>query len=110
MSDLVSSAMDVLPTEERPASAVISQARKWLRVLRDTLSKQRLPWIDPHVASNPSEVVFEWRIKEKGLTVYVSETSVEFIRSWGTSITEEMDDGVVETKEAMLIVWAWLLV
>ena len=64
----------------------------------------------PHIASLPSgEVVFEWQQSQKTLAVYVNATGdIDFVRTWGKSVTSEMDDGKVGAISADQL-WQWLL-
>jgi hypothetical protein len=103
-------AIERLEPAERPAPATISRARTWLSTLRNLLADgTEPPWAAPHIATSPDgEVVLEWWHEKKALTVYVDGAGADFVKSWGRSVTMEMEDGKVVTPDEMLRVWRWL--
>jgi hypothetical protein len=64
-------------------------------------------WQSPYIsASEDGEIVFEWWNGVRKLTIYVGVEQVTFLKSWGSRIVEDMEDGVLQTWDPML--WAWL--
>src|ERR1700752_2379665 len=80
-----------------PKSVAIDRAMIWLGELYASLATsgrdKARQWEEPHItASADGEVVFEWWNGSKGLSVYVSETDVSYIKDWGVNIQDEMED------------------
>lgn len=65
-------------------------------------------WVAPHIsASEDGEVVMEWWSGAHKLTVYVGETSAQYLKVWGTNITTQMADGAIEGNQFQGL-WLWL--
>lgn len=63
----------------------------------------------PHITwSSDAEVVLEWRHNQKRLLFYVKENSVEYLKSWGSDIYEEMEEGQVFSPPEVARLWRWL--
>jgi len=89
-----------------PSYSVVAQAADWLR----TLAKIAGEWSPPHVTSSPTgEIVLEWWKDPRKLTIYVSDDTVDYVRSWGTSISNDMAEGTASTTEQALAIWNWLI-
>ena len=70
--------------------------------------RQNFEWIDPRAGLDESgDVVLEWWRDDRKLTIYVQPDSVEYIKSWGPDIENQMESGLLgETAFAKL--WEWL--
>lgn len=77
---------------ERASAATIKRAGEWIvRLFRECDTGL---WVTPHVGPDPGgEVTFEWWNGTKKLDVFVSDSAVEYIKSWGTNVTSEMKSG-----------------
>ncbi len=65
-------------------------------------------WQKPHITENENDFIFEWWNNNKKLTIYVSPTSVEYVKMWGLDIINEMEDGEIHEKEELSELWNWL--
>lgn len=93
-----------------PDRQAIAQAYQWLLLFSHVVSNARLPWLEPSVsASADGEVALEWWHNRKILTIYCNGRSIEYIRSWGVQILDEMDDGDASSKQAIQDLWNWLV-
>lgn len=89
-----------------PSYAVIAQAADWVR----TLAKLASDWSPPHVTSSPTgEVVLEWWKDPRKLTVYVSDDTVDYVMSWGPSLSSDMAEGTATKADQALAIWNWLI-
>src|SRR5207244_11669379 len=96
---------DALPPE--PEAVVYAMA--WLRELFREVESAGLPWLQPHVTSSAEgEVVLQWWNDPKRLTVYLSAPEATFIKSWGSNIETEMEDGSAASAKSRLRLWEWL--
>ncbi len=67
-------------------------------------------WIRPNVtASGDGEVILGWRFGSKRLTIYVGEESVEYLKTWGPDINDNMDDGDASLTTVRQALWKWLV-
>lgn len=65
-------------------------------------------WRLPHVAANEGgEVLFEWWKAEKKLTLFIGPDGIDYLRTWGTHIEQDMDDGEL-AGSTFPTLWAWL--
>ncbi|HVZ86058.1 MAG TPA: hypothetical protein VHG72_03770 [Polyangia bacterium] len=91
---------------ELPSYFVIARAADWVRLLEQLASE----WSLPHVSSSPDgEIVLEWWRDPRKLTVYISDGGAEFIRSWGSSIRNDMAEGTANSVGEALTIWNWLI-
>ncbi|HTK08434.1 MAG TPA: hypothetical protein VL485_14790 [Ktedonobacteraceae bacterium] len=85
----------------------VRHAESWIYQLFSHIAS--LTWITPNVTlGSEGEVVLEWWYKEKKLTVYISDTNVEYVQVWGADIYTEMDDGDAEPINTCRLLWMWL--
>ena len=74
--------------------------------------KSNLLWEEPLVNSNDQgEIVLEWWKGEHELTIKVKENGASYLKSWGTDIFTEMEDGHFERKgfdSPLTLLWLWL--
>lgn len=67
-------------------------------------------WTAPNATASPKgDAVLEWWNGRKKLTLYVSLTNVEYVKSWGSDIDNEMEDGSADAEEERLALWNWLV-
>lgn len=68
------------------------------------------PHVLPHLVTSPDgEVVFEWWYDQRKVTLYVSDDSLFFVKSWGADMSAEMEDGSVPTVSSVPELVAWLI-
>jgi hypothetical protein len=92
-----------------PKTSSILQAKKWIREIYEDATRMGALWRKPHVAADENgDVTFEWWSGDKGLTIYISEQAVTYLKDWGPNIVTEMEDGVVTRAEQRRELWAWL--
>ena len=91
---------------EPPSYSAIARAADWVRNLERSTSE----WNPPHVSSSPGgEIVLEWWRDPRKLTVYISDSGTEFVKSWGTSVRDEMAEGTATSVEEAQAIWNWLI-
>jgi hypothetical protein len=65
-------------------------------------------WSLPHVSANEDgEVIMEWWLGHKKLTIFVGPTKMDYLFTWGDRIDQDMVDGEFLT-EAFPALWAQL--
>lgn len=93
-----------------PNPKAIDHAISWIESMYEDTSTTPRGWREPHVtASEDGDVLFEWRRGAKGLSIYVSETEVSYIKDWGADLVDEMEDGPISTSEDRRRLWDWLM-
>jgi hypothetical protein len=68
-------------------------------------------WSTPLVnVSYESEVILEWWNKSKKLTFYINQSSLDYIKVWGSDIDAEMEDGSINSMQDCSIgrLWQWI--
>ncbi|MGL4568288.1 MAG: hypothetical protein ACRCU6_07135 [Fusobacteriaceae bacterium] len=66
-------------------------------------------WDEPLInVSEDLEVVLEWWHGSKKITIYIKDKSVEYVKTWGADIDNEMEDGEIETEEDIEYLWQWI--
>jgi hypothetical protein len=69
-----------------------------------------LGWIEPNVTGGPEgEVVFEWWLNKKKLTIYIGEENIEYVQVWGKNIDAKITDGDLESIDDFYPLWMWLM-
>jgi hypothetical protein len=98
---------DALP----PDPKAIPYAESWIRELYREVTSAGQTWRRPHVTSSAEgEVVFEWWNGQKELTVYISAEAAFYVRSSGTDLDSEMEEGDAAPATNRSQLWAWLTV
>lgn len=98
------------PGETAPDDAALRRAMHVVDDLRSLADSERLFWVEPSVTASPQgEVVFEWWMEEKRLTLYIASGEVVYVASWGVSIENEMTDGVLAVHDDFRRIWRWLM-
>jgi len=96
---------DALP----PDRDAVVYAMTWLRELFREVEDAGLTWLQPHVTSSAEgEVVLQWWNDPKRLTIYFSVHEEAYIKSWGTDIETEMEDGDAASATNRARLWEWL--
>lgn len=94
-----------------PTPLTQSTARTALARLYRAVTGAGLAWKNPHVSGSPSGVVaLEWWSHPRDLTLFVEGKSAAVVRSWGTSVADEMADDTLNLDDtrAMVALWRWL--
>ncbi len=95
--------------EAAPNGASIEHAKKWIRQMHQHASGPLLPWAKPLVGADGSgNIVLEWWKDERKLTIFVTPRAVEYLKSWGTRIFSEMEDGDIGSASECRALWNWL--
>ncbi|MCY1204297.1 hypothetical protein D9M68_356930 [compost metagenome] len=90
----------------RPNVAAIYRAQHMLPELFSAAGGVR-GWIDPHVsASEAGEVTFEWWRGDKTITLFFNAAGIDYLRAWGSSMDDEMDDGELQDNQFRDL-WLW---
>lgn len=75
-------------------------------------SKANSLWWSPPLVnvSYDSDVVLEWWNKSKKLTFYINQSSLDYIKVWGSDIDTEMEDGSINSMHDYSIrrLWQWI--
>ena len=85
------------------------RSRFWISEAKFLASEVKLPWMEPLINHVDEEISFEWWSSSKKLTIYMSDSSIEFIRVWGPNIKNEMDDGEIRNPFHFVVLWQWLI-
>jgi hypothetical protein len=70
-----------------------------------------LLWSTPLINVNyDSDVVLEWWNKNKKLTFYINQSSIDYMKVWGADIDTEMEDGSLDSMRDGSIgrLWQWI--
>jgi hypothetical protein len=93
-----------------PKKLAVNQALRWIEEMYNDVHLTSKQWKEPHIAaSEDGDVLLEWWNGNKGLSVYISEESVTYIKDWGPNILHEMEDGVVSSPAMRRQLWHWLM-
>lgn len=81
-----------------PSEDVVRSARETYALLKAAALAGNAPWIEPHIGSNErGQIMLEWWNGLRTLTLFVrSSAQIDYLKSWGSNIESEMEDGVVE--------------
>ena len=93
-----------------PTSTQITAAREVFALLQAGVMANVLPWAAPHIGSNElGQVTLEWRTGKRSLTIFVrAENQVDFLKSWGSDIESEVEDGEIRRLSDFLVLSRWL--
>lgn len=93
-----------------PSYSAVEYAHRWLRLLYCEVTISGQKWHDPVItASGESEVVFEWWVGSKKITIYIGNQSAEYVKVWGPDINTDMEDGQADSPEMRSSLWQWLM-
>lgn len=92
-----------------PGQLAIDQAREVLRLLREGITEEGGFWVSPHITvAENGEITFEWWAGSRKLTVYCEEQRLQYLRTWGTNIELEFDEGDIASPDVFGALWHWL--
>jgi hypothetical protein len=93
-----------------PTPVMLAAAREALALLQSGALARGVPWSEPHVGVNErGQVTLEWWAGTRSLTVFIrSESQVDYLKSWGTNIESEMEDGELSRLSDFAAVSRWL--
>lgn len=94
-----------------PSRDAAKHAFSWIKGLYEELSARGERWHTPNVtADEDGDVMFEWwnGATGVGLTIYVTEEIATYLIAWGTSMTDDMEDGEATTSETRRELWTRL--
>jgi hypothetical protein len=91
----------------RPNEYAVERARQFLEdAFRGTTALGG--WQSPYIsASEDGEITFEWWNGLRKLTIYVGAEQSTFVKSWGSNVVDEMQDGALAQAWDPSL-WAWL--
>ncbi len=92
----------------KPRYDAVVYAEQWItNFFREVAD---LGWVEPNVTGGPEGgVVFEWWYRERKLTIYVDEQSVEFVQVRGTDINAKITVGDIGSMKDCRRLWMWLI-
>lgn len=93
-----------------PAHALITYAREVLALFHAAALAHSLPWEEPHIGSNErGQITLEWWHDPRTLTVFIrSEEQVDYLKSWGSDILKDMEDGEITRPSDFIALTRWL--
>lgn len=92
-----------------PNRDAIANALHWAGEMSIAADSTRFMWSEPYVSSDEDgHVSFEWWVRERKITIYISPNAVEYVKSWGMNILTEMEDGEIESIGTWRALWSWL--
>ena len=72
---------------------------------------QKLWWSSPMInVSDDLAVVIEWWNKNKNLAFYINQSSIDYIKVWGSDIDSDMEDGLINSVHdgSIAKLWQWI--
>jgi hypothetical protein len=97
------------------SSNTMGTATKWMETLGNIVDTGKYWWHNPLINVIDSEIILEWWHdaknsdgKNKKLTVYCFESSIDYIKVCGADIDNEMEEGMAETAAQIEALWRWL--
>ncbi len=93
-----------------PLPECIAYAREAIALLQASTLARSVQWAEPHIGSNErGQVTLEWWREGRTLTLFVrSGDQVDYLKSWGSNIESEMEDGTVERIADFIALSHWL--
>jgi hypothetical protein len=90
-------------------NAIDKASRDVLPELYQAVSTESSRWTTPHItASEAGEIVLEWWHGDRKVTLYVSDSRIEYIKVGGLDIDNEMETGPISSAPDFRPVWTWL--
>lgn len=91
-----------------PLRSAINKVSEEMPALYQAVSTEPHRWAEPHItASESGEIVLEWWHGRRKVTLYISDSSVEYIKVGSIDI-DEMESGPLSSPRDFIAVWAWL--
>lgn len=99
-------------TIEEKEKAAREKSSDWINKLRHDLLDIGQPLIvetQPSIAFDEyqSEVRVAWYNREKTLTLFFGENEASYLKAWGPSVINDMEDGNIESSEQLLELYVW---
>lgn len=93
-----------------PSPSLIAYAREVFALLQADALARGVAWREPHIGSNErGQITLEWWQEQRTLTVFVrSENQVDYLKSWGNDIFNEMEDGELSRIFDFIVLSRWL--
>ena len=93
-----------------PAPEIVEYSRDVLALIHAAALARNIGWWEPHIGCNErGQVTLEWWHNSRTLTLFIrSSTRVDYLKSWGTDIDTEMEDGEVSRISDFLALSGWL--
>lgn len=92
-----------------PNAITLNNGIQWLIEVEEAIAEQEMSWDTPHISTGmENEIMFEWWCKERKITIYILDDTIEYLISWGKSIQNDMKDGLIKTIDDMIKLWCWL--
>lgn len=111
LSDSTSKLLSLLENgaenELTPSLVTIEKATSFLKTLYRKFNGFNL-YEEPFVTSSGEEVMLEWWKANRKLTIFLNDDESHFLKSWGTDLFGEMDDGDLD-NENIIEAWLWLI-
>jgi hypothetical protein len=80
-----------------------------LNILRELAHQNKFWWDNPlQTIDFDDSTILEWWKKDKKLTLYTDGESLEYIKVWGARINEDMEDGLIGSRQDLLDLWKWI--
>lgn len=94
-----------------PTAETLGAATRFVAALYTALHDSKKDWICPHVAADASgEVILEWWVGIKKITIYVTATgAIEYVFSWGSDMNTEMEADTMTGIEEGVRLWSRLV-
>ena len=96
--------------EPAPAPALVAFAQEVLARFHAATLAHSLPWEEPRIGSNErGQITLEWWYDPRTLTVFIrSAEHVDYLKSWGSDILKDMEDGEITRPSDFVTLTRWL--
>lgn len=93
-----------------PSEEALDYAWRLVTSIYHSACRRRMDWVAPHIGvDESSSVILEWWFNERKLTLYVETNGdVSFLKSWGSNIHTQMEDGMVDSIDEFVRLSKWL--
>jgi hypothetical protein len=96
-------------TECVPSLYTVEVTHRFLVDFHHTIVEHGLTWKHPHISVEDEQTIaLEWWGHDKVLTLFVSSDKVEFLKTWGPHLWNEMDEGENPSSDQLIALWQWL--
>jgi hypothetical protein len=87
-----------------------SHTREALALIQASALARGLRWVEPHVGCNErGQITLEWWQGDRALTLFVrSEERIDYLKSWGSDLVNEIEDGELIRSSDFLNLSHWL--
>jgi hypothetical protein len=93
-----------------PTPEIVLYSREIVGLLQASALSRNLPWFEPHIGSNErGQISLEWWNGNRSLTLIVRSTEqIDYLKTWGSHILNEMEDGEVSRIVDFISLSHWL--